>query len=387
MTIKVATRGQVPAFLVLDVLREALAREKAGHNVIHMEAGQPATGVPPAMAARVMARLGAHPLGYTEAMGIPPLRQAIAARYQREYGLAVDPARVLVVTGSSAAFQLAFLTVFEAGDKVALAVPCYPAYRHILSALGLEPVLVPVGAEDGFQMTAAVLARTLAGHPDLQGVIVANPSNPVGAMLSPDQLSAVMALAREASVRVVSDEIYHGITFAYPAATALAYDEEAIVINSLSKYFCMTGWRLGWLVVPESLARPMECLHQSLAIAPPTLAQHLALETMADETPLQALVQRYAQNRDILRTGLPEIGLGRFAPPDGAFYVYVETSSLGGNSMDVCRRLLLEQNVAATPGHDFDPFEGRRFMRLSYAGTPEEMHEALRRLAIFAARG
>jgi aspartate/methionine/tyrosine aminotransferase len=370
-------RGLVPPFIAMDVLREAVAREAAGHSIIHLEVGQPGTPAPRAVLDAARAALAEDKIGYTDALGIAPLRAAIALHYRERYGVAVDAAEIVVTTGSSAAFQLAFLAAFEAGDRVALAAPGYPAYRNILSALGLEPVLIEVGPNAHYQPNLELLAE--AG--DIAGLIVASPANPTGTMIAPAELARLAAWCRERGVRLVSDEIYHGITYEAAAQTARAFSPEAIVVNSFSKYYSMTGWRLGWMVVPPDLARSVECLAQNFYISPPGLSQLAALPVFGCRTELDGHVARYRANRDLLIAMLRQAGLGRFAPAEGAFYLYVELSALTRDSREFCRRMLTETGVATTPGRDFDPIHGDSWVRLSFAGSTEEIAEAARRLA------
>ena len=377
MALKAAKRGQVPPFIVMDVMRAAAEREAAGGEVLHMEVGQPGTAAPPAVLDAVRQALGEDRVGYTLAQGIEPLRRRIARHYQDSYGVEVDPERVMVTTGSSGGFLLSFLSAFEAGDRVALAAPGYPAYRNILSALGVEPVLIPTEAEHRFQPTPALLDR-VAGP--LDGLIVASPSNPTGTMLDRAQLSALVDYCAGRGLRLISDEIYHGITYEAPAVTALALTGDAIVINSFSKYFSMTGWRLGWMVLPEDLLRPVECLAQNLFISPPTLSQLGGLAAFEAREVLEGYVANYARNRAFLLQALPAAGFDRLAPADGAFYLYADVGHLTNDSEAFCRRMLAETGVATTPGPDFDPERGHRFLRFSFAGPEVVMQEAATRL-------
>ena len=377
MSLKVSRRGAVPPFIVMDVLRAANERAAAGEDVLHLEVGQPGTAAPGRVIAAAAAAAAGDRLGYTDAFGLPALRQRIAAHYAETYGVDVDWRRVVTTTGSSGAFVLAFLAAFDAGDRVALTSPGYPAYRNILAALGVDVVDLPVGPETGFQPTPAVLDR-IDGR--LDGLIVASPANPTGTMLSRDALAQLVRACAERRVRLVSDEIYHGITYAAPAETTLAFTEDAIVVNSFSKYYAMTGWRLGWMVVPPELARSIECLAQNLFISPPTLSQHAAIAAFDCRDELDGHVARYARNRAILLRHLPEAGFAEFAPADGAFYVYADVTPLTNDSAAFCRRMLVETGVAATPGIDFDPARGNRFVRFSFAGGTDEMAEAMRRL-------
>jgi len=377
MALKAAQRGKVPPFIVMDVMRAAAEREAAGGEVLHMEVGQPGTAAPPAALEAVRLALNSDRVGYTLAQGIEPLRRRIARHYQECYGVEVDPERVMVTTGSSGGFLLSFLSAFEAGDRVALAAPGYPAYRNILTALGVEPVLLPTEAEHRFQPTPALLDQ-VAGP--LDGLIVASPSNPTGTMLDRAQLAALVDYCAARGLRLISDEIYHGITYERPAVTALALTQDAVVINSFSKYFSMTGWRLGWMVLPEDLLRPVECLAQNLFISPPTLSQLGGLAAFEAREVLEGYVANYARNRAFLLQALPAAGFDRLAPADGAFYLYADVGHLTNDSEAFCRRMLAETGVATTPGLDFDPDRGHRFVRFSFAGPEAVMQEAATRL-------
>src|SRR5947207_2981652 len=331
-------RGLVPPFIAMDVLREALEREAAGHSVIHLEVGQPGTPAPQAVLDAARRALDADRIGYTDALGISPLREAIARHYRDQYGIAVEPGEIVVTTGSSAAFQLAFLAAFEPGDRVALAAPGYPAYRNILTVLGLEPVLIEVGENAHYQPNPELLAE--AG--DLAGLIVASPANPTGTMIPAADLERLADYCRERGIRLVSDEIYHGITYETAPQTARAFGREAIVVNSFSKYYSMTGWRLGWMVVPPDLARSVECLAQNFYISPPGLSQLAALPVFGCRAELDAHVAGYRTNRDLLIAALRRAGLTRLAPAEGAFYLYIDVSDLTGDSQELCRRLLAD---------------------------------------------
>src|SRR5271167_889848 len=315
MTLRPSRRGLVPPFIAMDVLRAANEREAAGADVIHLEVGQPGTQAPEAVREAARHALTHEPIGYTDALGIAQLRQAIAAHYRAQYGVTVDPAEVVVTTGSSAAFQLAFLAAFEPGDRVGLAVPGYPAYRNILSALDIEPVLIEVGENAHYQPTPELLADL--GR--LDGLIIASPANPTGTMIGAADLARLFAYCGECAIRLISDEIYHGITYETPAATARAYGREAVIVNSFSKYYSMTGWRLGWMLVPPDLARSVECLAQNFYISPPALSQLAAVAALGCSAELDGHVARYRANRDLLIATLKKIGLLRFAPAEGAF--------------------------------------------------------------------
>lgn len=380
MVLKVSSRGQVPPFIVMDVMRAANEREVQGESVLHMEVGQPGTGAPKGVVDAVKSAVGAEKLGYTDAFGIPPLRKAIAAHYKSEYDVEVDPERVVVTTGSSGGFVLSFLAAFDAGDRVALASPGYPAYRNILRALGIEVVEIPTGPESNFQPTTELLENEISKSGAIHGLIVASPSNPTGTMLAPAELKQLMAFCDARSIRFISDEIYHGITYGTVAQTAAALSDDAVVINSFSKYFSMTGWRLGWMILPEDLLRSVECLAQNLFISAPTISQIAGVAAFDCRDELDKNLQRYAENRSLLLRELPKAGFDNLASADGAFYIYADVSKLTNDSVDYCSRMLAETGVAVTPGTDFDPSRGHQYLRFSFAGETETMSEAARRL-------
>jgi len=362
---------------VMDVLRDANERAAAGVHVLHLEVGQPSTPAPKGVIEAARAALSREVLGYSDALGLPALRQTIAAYYRNRYGVAVEPARIAVTTGSSAGFILGCLAAFDAGDKVAICAPGYPAYRNILTALDLNPVELTAGEAERYQVTLDLLRTQGRG---IDGLIVASPANPTGTMIPAAELAAIAAHCRAAGIRLISDEIYHGITYGAPAATALASDPQAVVVNSFSKYFSMTGWRVGWIVVPDDLARAVECLAQNLYVSPPALSQHAALAAFDCLAELDANVARYAENRALLLRELPKAGFDRLAPSDGAFYLYADVAHRTNDSEEFCRRLLRDTGIAATPGTDFDPRRGRATLRLCYAGTATDIAEAARRL-------
>ncbi len=377
MPLKVASRGRVPPFIVMDVMRAANARAAAGEDVLHLEVGQPGTPAPRAALDAARRALDEDRIGYTDAHGIPALRKRLARHYREAYGVEVDPERIMVTPGSSGSFLLGFLAAFDIGDRVALAAPGYPAYRNILTALGVEPVLLPTEAEHRFQPTPALLD---AVEGPLHGLIVASPSNPTGTMLDRAALGALVDYCGDRDIRLISDEIYHGICYGERAVSALEFGDRALVINSFSKYYSMTGWRLGWMVMPEDLLRPLECLGQNLFISAPTLSQFAGLAALDCQEELDGYVAAYARNRDLLLGELPQAGFHRLAPADGAFYLYAEITHLTNDSEAFCRRMLAETGVAATPGVDFDPERGNRYLRFSFAGPEAEMAEAARRL-------
>ncbi len=372
-------RSDVPPFIVMDVMAAAAQIEAQGGKVVHMEVGQPAAAAPATALAAAKAALTHGRLGYTETLGIPSLRRRIARHYAETYDLALDPGRVVVTTGSSGAFILAFLSLFEPGDRVALANPGYPPYRHILSALGCEPVLIETSEQTRWALTGKALIAAHRQRP-IAGVVVASPANPTGTMMDAAALARLIGIAESEGIKVISDEIYHGLDYTFAAETAANVSEHAVVINSFSKYFCMTGWRIGWMVMPESLVRTVDRLQGNLAISVPTIAQ-VAAEAAFDGKPeMEAVKLGYEENRRILVEGLPKIGLDKFLPVDGAFYLYADISRFSNDSLDFAKRMLNEAGVAATPGIDFDPVHGHNFLRFCYAGSAAEMHEAVERI-------
>jgi len=382
MALKIAERGVIPPFIVMDVMRAANERAASGKDVLHLEVGQPSTSAPKAVIEAAKQTLDTDLLGYTDALGVPPLRERLAAYYQEYYDISLPMDRIIITTGSSGAFMLSFLAVFDHGDKVGLASPSYPAYKNILRALGVETVDIPVGPETAFQPTAAILADL---EVQLDGLIVASPSNPTGSMLTAEALEEIVQWCDAKGVRLISDEIYHGITYGGKASTALAYGDNAIIINSFSKYFSMTGWRLGWMIIPENLIRTAECLAQNIFISPPTLSQLAAISVFDCFEELDANVARYAENRALLLQELPKAGLDQLAPSDGAFYVYADVTRFTNDSQEFCQKVLAETGVAITPGVDFDTERGSQFVRFSYAGATADMAAAADRLGEFLA--
>jgi aspartate/methionine/tyrosine aminotransferase len=373
-------RSNVPPFMVMDVMSAAERIEAAGGHVIHMEVGQPAAPAPKTAIAAARAALEGGRIDYTSALGVPSLRERIARHYRDTYGCAVDSGRIVITTGSSGAFILAFLAMFEPGDRVAVTVPGYPPYRHILTALGCEPVLIETSGETRHALTGEALLAAHRKSP-LKGVLVGSPANPTGTMMSREALTHLLDAAQSAGIRFISDEIYHGLDYAFPAVTAAELSEHALVINSFSKYFCMTGWRVGWMVVPEPLVRPIERLQQNLAISVPTLSQVAAEAAFDGRDEMEAIKRGYLENRRILIEGLPKAGLTQFLPADGAFYLYADVSDFTSDSFEFAKRMLEEAHVAATPGVDFDPFHGKNFIRFCYARAEGDMREAVARIA------
>jgi aspartate/methionine/tyrosine aminotransferase len=373
-------RSRIAPFIAMDVMSAAAERERNGGSVIHMEVGEP--GAPTPEVARNAAKdaLDAGRIGYTQALGLPALRERIARFYADTYKVDVPASRIVVTTGSSAGFLLSFLALFDAGARVAIAEPGYPAYRNILEALGLVCVPLATQASTRHIVTARMIEEEHARAP-LQGILLMSPANPTGTMMSPEDLRAICETCDRLKISFISDEIYHGLTYEEPAQTALAFSSSAIVVNSFSKYFCMTGWRVGWLVVPDELVRSVERLQQSLAISVPYLSQVAAQSVFDADDELEKVRQSYARNRTYLMEYLPKIGLGSFHPVDGAFYVYCDISHLTNDSSDFCKRMLNEAGVAVTPGLDFDRARGAQTMRLSFAGREEDIVEGVRRMA------
>jgi aspartate/methionine/tyrosine aminotransferase len=383
MPLKVGRGASAPAFIVMDVITAANARQAelppGAPHVIRMEVGQPATGAPAgAVEAAQSALRGGAPMGYTEAFGLPSLRARIARHCGEWYGLDLSPGRVAVTVGASGAFPLAFLAAFDPGDRVAMAAPFYPPYVNILTALGMRPVILEAGPEARFQPSIAMLEQ-LDELPD--GLIVASPCNPAGTMLAPNELADIARWCHDHGVRLISDEIYHGLTYDSAPATAAAYSPSAIVVNSFSKYFSMTGWRIGWLVLPEDLLRPVECLAQNMFISAPHIAQVAAEAAFDCGAELDANVARYRRSRDLLLGAFPGAGFPHISPAEGAFYLYADVSDRTNDSREFCRRMLAEAGIAASPGVDFDRRRGHHFVRFSYCGPEADMDEAARRLA------
>ncbi|NTI61278.1 aminotransferase class I/II-fold pyridoxal phosphate-dependent enzyme [Agrobacterium rhizogenes] len=375
-------RSDVEPFHAMDVLAEATRRRQAGHAVISMAVGQPSHPTPRAALEAARTALDHGRIGYTDALGTLALKQALAGHYRTRHGLEIDPARIAITTGSSAGFNLAFLTLFDPGDSVAIARPGYPAYRNILAALGLDVVEVPVTAETQFTLTPESLeAAQVASGKRLKGVLLASPANPTGTVTGRAALKALADYCADRSIAFISDEIYHGLTFVGEETSTLELTDEAIVINSFSKYYCMTGWRIGWMVLPERLVRPVERVAQSLYISAPELSQIAATAALGAGAELDTYRESYRRNRDFLTQRLPEIGFSIASPMDGAFYAYVDVTRFTNDSMAFARKMLADINVAATPGLDFDPIEGHRAMRLSYAGSNAEIEEAVERMA------
>ncbi|SFI70058.1 pyridoxal phosphate-dependent aminotransferase [Aerobium aerolatum] len=377
MVVSVSRRSAVEPFHAMDVLAEANRLKAMGHPVVSLAVGQPSDPVPSIVREAAQQALLAGRGGYTDALGLMDLRQAISTHYRDHYGVDVPVSRIAVTTGSSAGFNLAFLAMFDPGDRIAITTPGYPAYRNILIALGLD--VVEIRLEEEGWLTAAQLEHAHREKP-LQGVLFASPANPTGAITPPQALQALIEAARSMGISVISDEIYHRLSYQDDDITALSYGDDVTVINSFSKYYCMTGWRIGWMVLPEELVRPVERIAQSLYISAPELSQAAAIRAFDASDELDRVKERYRHNRELLGSALPDLGLPLAAPMDGAFYAYCDVTRHSNDSMDFAKRLLAECHIAATPGIDFDLAEGQRFLRLSYAGSEADVTEAIARL-------
>jgi aspartate/methionine/tyrosine aminotransferase len=381
VTDRVALRAGIPPFHVMDVWLAAAERQATHGDLVNLSAGQPSVGAPEPVRAAAAAALHSNQLGYTVTLGIPELRAAIAADYRRQHGIDVEPDAVAVTTGSSGGFLLAFLACFDVGDRVAMASPGYPCYRNILSALGCEVVELQCGPETRFQPTVGMLA---AIDPPVQGVIVASPANPTGTVIPPDELAAIASWCDESGARLISDEVYHGLVYEGAPTTSCAWQtsRQALVVNGFSKYYAMTGWRLGWLLVPAELRRPVDRLTGNFTICPPVLSQVAAVAAFTPEATAEAdgNLQHYAVNRSLLLDGLRRIGIDRLAPTDGAFYVYADISNYSQDSLAFCSKLLRDTGVAIASGIDFDVARGNEYVRLSFAGPTSDIDEALRRI-------
>jgi aspartate/methionine/tyrosine aminotransferase len=388
VTDHVSLRSGIPPFYVMDVWLAAAERQRSHGDVVNLSAGQPSVGAPEPIRAAAAAALHDNELGYSVSLGIPELRAAIATDYQRKYGIDVESDAVVITTGSSGGFLLAFLACFDVGDRVALASPGYPCYRNILSALGCEVVEIPCGAQTRFQPTAQMLAEL---DPPVQGVIVASPANPTGTVIEPAELAAIASWCEQSGVRLVSDEVYHGLVYEGAPQTSCAWQtsRNAVVVNSFSKYYAMTGWRLGWLLVPPELRRAVDCLTGNFTICPPTLSQIAAVAAFTPESTAEAdsHLHHYATNRTLLLEGLRRIGIDRLAPTDGAFYVYADVSDFTGDSRAFCSKLLADTGVAIAPGIDFDTVRGDSFVRLSFAGPTSDIEEAVKRIGSWLSAG
>lgn len=378
-------RGDVDAFLAMDVLSAAARHEREGRDIVHMEVGQPGAPAPRAVLDAAGAALADGRLGYTQAVGLPDLRKRIARHYRDSYGVDISEDRVVVTTGSSAGFSLAFLAALDAGDKVLTTSPGYPAYRNIMKALGLGALEVEATAADGWTMTADHVLAT-ANDKQVKAVLAASPNNPTGTMIKPDALADIVEACRSRGLWFISDEIYHGLVYDGEAATALAFSDDVVVINSFSKYYCMTGWRIGWMIVPEAMVRSVERLAQNLYISAPELSQKAAIAAFDANDELEAVKMGYARNRALLLTELPKIGFDELLPVDGAFYVYANVRRFTNDSVEFARQMLDEAGVAATPGLDFDRTRGHGFLRFSFAGDGAAMESGIERLRTWIAK-
>ncbi|WP_339759355.1 aminotransferase class I/II-fold pyridoxal phosphate-dependent enzyme [uncultured Sulfitobacter sp.] len=377
---RISTRSQVDPFIVMDVMQAAAAAESAGRHIIHMEVGQPGTGAPSGATAALARAMDDGALGYTVALGLPALRARIAQMYGEWYNVDLDPNRVVITSGSSGGFILAFTALFDTGDKVGIGAPGYPSYRQILKALALDPVDLPTSPDNRYQPVAADFAGM-----DLKGLLVASPANPTGTMLDHPAMKALIDATQGQGASFISDEIYHGIEYEKKAVTALEITDDAYVINSFSKYFSMTGWRVGWMVVPEDHVRVVERIAQNMFICAPHASQVAALAAMDCDDELQANMDVYRANRTLMIDGLRAAGFTSFAPPDGAFYVYADVSAITDDSRVLARDILDRAGVAVTPGLDFDPIRGHQTLRFSYARGTADIAEGIARLKAYMA--
>lgn len=376
MALKVSNRGCIPSFMVMDVLKAANQKKLDGEAVYHLEIGQPGTGAPSGVVKAVGSVLSSEKLGYTDAFGMSSLRRAISRHYLDHYNFDVPVERIAVTAGSSAGFVLSFLAAFDVGDRVAVISPGYPCYRHILQAFGITPVVIQTDINCRFQPTPELLETVLP----LDGLVIASPSNPSGTMLLPEELGALSDFCDVENIRLISDEIYHGISYERQEVTATSLNPDAIVINSFSKYFSMTGWRIGWMVLPPELLRSVECLQQNLFICAPAVSQVAAKAAFECHDELENWVAQYRRNRDFLIKNLPGVGFDRCAPADGAFYIYADVSAQTNDSAKFCQDILNATGVALTPGCDFDPNYGKTSVRISYAEAPDVIEQAIAQL-------
>lgn len=381
MPLPLSNRSDIPAFQVMEVFEQAERRAASGAEVVRLEVGQPLTAAPQGVIAEAHRVLDADRLGYTSTQGIPQLREAIAAHYDDWYDVAVDPDRIVITSGASGAFTLAFLAAFDVGQRVAVTIPGYPCYRNALEAIGVEVVPLMTTLEDNFQPTL----ETLDALGPIDGLVVTSPSNPTGTMIGDELLGEIVRWCESNAVTLVSDEIYHGLTYEGSAPTALAHGQDLIVVNSFSKYFSMTGWRLGWAVVPEHFVEPVAKFAANLLLSPASLSQHAGVAAFNCHEELQAHQVRYRENRQVLLDGLPTVGLSRLAPAQGAFYVYADVSHVTDHSAVLCRQWLETIGIAATPGTDFDPWNGHEFVRFSFCGGTDDMHRAIELLGTWSA--
>lgn len=379
--LKISDRSKMPPFMAMDVMRHAAELDADGADIVHLEVGQPSSSAPQPVIEALAKSMGQQKThGYAVALGIPELRQRIASHYQEWYNIDIDPERVAVTVGSSMAFAISFMAAFDVGDKIAIPNPGYPAYRNLMLGMGLEPVILPAGPKEGWMPRLEQMEK---GNNLPDGLMIASPNNPTGVVIPDDELKNICDWCEKNGVRLISDEIYHGLSYTGRCETALKYNDNVIVINSLSKYFSMTGWRIGWMILPEQLVNASEKIAQNLYISAPTPNQIAAVKAFDCVDELDQHVKRYKENRQILLTGLSADFLGKSAPCDGAFYIYADISALSVDSIGFAKDLLNKTGVATTPGVDFDPHNGHRYLRLSFAGSTLTMHEAVKRINEF----
>jgi len=375
-SLKIANRSNISPFFAMEVMRDANERQAAGEDILHLEVGEPCFGAPKKVITSAQQLLEQGSLGYTDALGLPAFRQAISAHYKLTYGVSIPAARIVATFGASGAFLLAFLTAFDVGDRVALVEPGYPAYRNILQALGVEVVPIRPGPSSNFHKVMELLQQ----NDPVQGLIIASPANPTGTMLTTHELATLIAWCRTHQVRLISDEIYHGINYDRTPTTAAESDENVIVINSFSKYYAMTGWRIGWMVAPDALIPAIEKVTQNFFVSPSALSQEAAIVALGCRDELDTYVEAYGRNRVALMETLPEIGFSNLHPAHGAFYLYADASNLTNDTSKLCKQMLQDIGVATTPGVDFDPRDGHKYVRISFAGREQTIREACTRL-------
>jgi aspartate/methionine/tyrosine aminotransferase len=387
--VRVSKRSEISPFFVMEIAGLAAENMQTGEAVMQLHVGQPMGGAPQGAREAAARALLTQPLGYTTSPGLPELRARISRHYADLYGISVDPQRITVVAGASAGFVLAFLACFDVGSRVAVSEPGYPCYRNSLLALGCEPVGIPLGPETSYRPTRGAIEETIKSSGPLDGLVIASPSNPTGTVLSADDLAGIVAICDEQDITLIADEIYHGITFGQGASTVLSQSDSVVVLNSFSKYFGMTGWRLGWIVAPPELVEPLDRFGQNLYICASHVSQVAGLAAFDCADELDARVEQFAQKRRIVLDGLAAAGLTKVAPPDGAFYVYVDVSEFTDDSWALCKQWLDEIKVSCAPGIDFDPVRGHHYVRLSYAGSSDEVTEAMKRIGtwVWAKRG
>ena len=372
----ISKRGQVSNFLVMDLFEQARKLEQRGKQIIHFEAGQPTAKLPNRVFKKAINIIKTTNVGYTNPLGIDLLRKKISSLYLKRYKMKVDPKKIIITFGSSAAFILAFISAFEKGDTIGIAVPNYPAYKNMLKAfdLRLKPIFCNSTKNFNFNF------QSICKFKNLKGLLISNPLNPTGSLLDSEELKKITFFCKENKIRIISDEIYHGINFLGNDNSILQTNNQAIIINSFSKYFLMTGWRIGWLVCPDDLYESIKNLAPNLFVAPPTISQFVALSVLEEEKYLNKIVEEYKKNMELLYTALPKFGIKPVLKPKGSFYLYADVSNITSNSANFCKRLLNKYGIVLTPGIDFDPYEGHKFVRFCYSYPKKSVVEGIKKL-------